>query len=89
VLCALRLKTVATRAKLRALRNITLWAADARAAGQAEGLADALEALKADMEANQEGAFLPWLQQPFVRAMLLPFSGTGALQAIGYVASGS
>jgi len=41
------------------------------------------------MEANQEGAFLPWLHQPFVRAMLLPFSGTGALQAIDYMVGGS
>lgn len=86
VLCALLLKLAATRAKVRALRNIGLNAADARAAG-ADGFANALQALQADMEANQEGAFLPWHQQPVVRAVLLPFGGSGMMQAVEFMMS--
>jgi len=39
------------------------------------------------MVANQDGAFMPWHQQPFVRAILLPFGGTGVLQALEYILS--
>jgi hypothetical protein len=85
-LCAILLKNAATKAKTRAIRNIGLNAADARAAG-AGGLADSLQALQSDMDANQEGAFLPWHQQPFVRAILLPFGGSGVLQALEVVIS--
>lgn len=86
VLCALLLKNTATKAKLRAIHNIGLNAADARSAG-ADGFADSLDALKADMEDNEEGAFMPWSQQPFVRAILLPFGGSGILQAIEFMMS--
>jgi len=85
-LCALLLKRTATEAKCRAVQNITLNAANARAAGH-DGIADSLQALQADMDANEEGAFLPWHQQPFVRAILLPFGGGGVLQAIEYMMS--
>jgi hypothetical protein len=86
VVCALLLKNVAAKAKSRAIRNIGINAADARAAG-ADGFADSLDALRSDMEDNQEGAFLPWHQQPFVRAVLLPFGGTGVLQAVEFFVS--
>ncbi len=86
VLCALLLKNAATKAKLRALRNIGLNAADARSAA-AGGFADALDTLQKDMEDNEEGAFLPWSQQPFVRAILLPFGGSGILQAVEFMMS--
>ncbi|HXQ81350.1 MAG TPA: hypothetical protein VN775_08565 [Opitutaceae bacterium] len=85
-LCALLLKRTATEAKRGAVQHIGLNAADARAAGR-DGVADALQALQADMEANEEGAFLPWHQQPFVRAVLLPFGGGGVLQAIEFLMS--
>jgi hypothetical protein len=85
-LCALLLKRAATEAKLRAVQKIGLNAANARAAGLG-GVADSLQALQADMEANEEGAFLPWHQQPFVRAILLPFGGGGVLQAIEFMMS--
>ena len=39
------------------------------------------------MEANQEGAFLPWHQQPVVRAVLLPFGGSGMMQAVEFMMS--
>ena len=85
-LCAVLLKNAATKAKRRAVRSIGLNAANARAAG-ADGLADSLDALQSDMVANQDGAFMPWHQQPFVRAILLPFGGTGVLQALEYILS--
>ncbi|HMD61167.1 MAG TPA: hypothetical protein VKG78_07030 [Opitutaceae bacterium] len=85
-LCASLLKNEATKAKLRAIRNIGLSAADAKAAG-AGGFADSLQDLQSDMEGNQEGAFLPWHQQPFVRAILLPFGGSGVLQAVEFMMS--
>jgi hypothetical protein len=81
VLCALLLKNAATQAKERGIRRVVLASVDARAAG-AEDLADAYDALRNDMEANEEGAFQPWHQQPFVKAILLPFGGTGVMQAI-------
>jgi hypothetical protein len=80
-LCALLLKNAATKAKLNALRRMALSAADARAAG-APDLADGFEALKTEMDDNLDGAFQPWHQQPFVKAILLPFGGTGIMQAI-------
>ena len=81
VLCALLLKNAASKAKERAIRRVVLASVDARAAGSAD-LADALDALRDDMEANEEGAFQPWHQQPFVKAILLPFGGTGVMQAV-------
>lgn len=81
VLCALLLKNAAGKAKDLAIRRVILASVDARAAGAAD-LADALDALRQDMEANEEGAFQPWHQQPFVKAILLPFGGTGVMQAI-------
>jgi hypothetical protein len=85
-LCAVLLKNAATKAKLRAVRNIGLNAANARAA-DSSGFADSLQALQSDMEANEAGAFMPWHQQPFVRAILLPFGGTGVLQAVEFMMS--
>ncbi len=85
-LCAVLLKNAATKAKRRALRNIGLNEADARAVG-ADDFADSLESLKSNMDANEDGAFMPWHQQPFVRAILLPFGGTGVLQALEFVLS--
>jgi hypothetical protein len=81
VLCALLLKNSASKAKDRAIRRVILASIDARAGG-ASDLAEALDALRDDMEANEEGAFQPWHQQPFVKAILLPFGGTGVMQAI-------
>ncbi len=80
-LCALLLKNAATKAKLHALRRMALSAADARAAG-APDLADGFESLKTEMEDNLDGAFQPWHQQPFVKAILLPFGGSGIMQAV-------
>jgi hypothetical protein len=85
-LCAFLLKNAAAKAKLRAVGNIGLSAADARAAG-AGAFADSLQALQSDMDANEEGAFLPWHQQPFVKAILLPFGGSGVLQAVEFMMS--
>jgi hypothetical protein len=80
-LCALLLKNAAAKAKERAVHSVALSSIDARAAG-ATDLADAFDALRQDMENNEEGAFQPWHQQPFVKAILLPFGGTGIMQAI-------
>ena len=68
-------------------RGVTAdWRGGGRAAG-AGAFADSLQALQSDMDANEEGAFLPWHQQPFVKAILLPFGGSGVLQAVEFMMS--
>jgi hypothetical protein len=84
VMCAIFLTTAAMAAKRRASRSVELYAANARAAGEAE-LAEALDKLQAAIDDNEEGAFRPWHQQPFVHALLLPFGGGGSLYLIEYL----
>jgi hypothetical protein len=84
VMCAVFLTSAAMAAKRRAGRSVELYAANARAAGEPE-LADALDKLQAAIDDNEEGAFRPWHQQPFVHALLLPFGGGGSLYLIEYL----
>jgi hypothetical protein len=81
VITALRLRKAAVDAKAGAIQNVGLAIANFRAKGE-EKIADGLMVLKQSMEDNQEGAFQPWHQQPVVRAILLPFGGTGLLQVV-------
>ena len=84
VMCAVFLTSAAMAAKRRASRSVELYAANARAARETE-LAEALDKLQAAIDDNDEGAFRPWHQQPFVHALLIPFSGGGALYLIEYL----
>lgn len=86
VCCAVKLRNAAVDAKERAVGQMAVAAAMARADGRTPR-AEALEALKALMEKNMEGAYKPWHQQPFVSAMLLPFGGSGGLGLIEYFLS--
>ena len=38
-----------------------------------------------DTENYKEGAFLPFVEHPFFKAMLLPFSGFGGLALLEYI----
>jgi hypothetical protein len=84
VCCAVLLRNAAVDAKDRAIREIARSASDARAAAQTDR-AGALDSLKELMEQDVNGAFVPWHQQPFVGALLLPFGGTGGLSLIEYL----
>ena len=88
VLCAVKLRNAAVDAKVRSIGEIARAAAAARAE-QLSDKADALESLKALMEQNMDGAYVPWHQQPFVSALLLPFGGTGGLGILEYLLSKS
>jgi hypothetical protein len=84
VCCAVRLRIHAVRAKERAIRQIATASAVARAAKETER-ADGLDSLRALMEGDVEGAYLPWHRQPFVSALLIPFGGSGGLGLIEYL----
>ena len=43
------------------------------------------ELLTADTEKYKEGAFLPFAEHPFFKAMLLPFSGFGGMAVLEYI----
>jgi len=86
IYCAVKLRLNAVDAKERAIRQISRAASEERAAKNAKR-ADALDTLKELMEKNMEGAFVPWHQQPFVSALLIPFGGSGGLGLIEYFLS--
>jgi hypothetical protein len=86
VCCAVKLRNAAVSAKERAIRQISRAASAVRAGGKPDR-ADALDSLRELMEQNRDGAFVPWHQQPFVSALLLPFGGTGGLNLIEYLLS--
>jgi hypothetical protein len=86
VCCAIMLRNKAVDAKQRALRQISRAIAEARGASlipRAEGL----EKLRDIMDENMDGAFVPWHQQPFVNALLIPFGGSGGLALVEYLLS--
>jgi hypothetical protein len=84
ILSAVTLRFAALRAKARALRRLGLHCANLRASGPAMR-ADALELLRNEVAENREGVYLPWHQQPFVSALLIPFGGTGGIQLIEFL----
>lgn len=86
VACAVKLRKAAVAAKEGAIMQIAMSASCARADGTPDK-AKALDALRKLMEENMDGAFMPWHQQPFVSAVLLPFGGTGGLGIIEYLLS--
>jgi hypothetical protein len=52
-----------------------------------DGLVQQLGRLREKIEQSEEGAFAPLSQQPVIKALLMCFSGAGALPVLNYLAS--
>jgi hypothetical protein len=52
-----------------------------------DGLVEQLRLLRDKIEHSEEGAFAPLSQQPVIKALLMCFSGAGALPVLNYLAS--
>jgi hypothetical protein len=50
------------------------------------GLRDSVEELRRRVERTREGAFAPFLSQPVVKAVMIPFGGFGGLSLLEYFA---
>jgi len=81
VLCAMVLQQLATRARGIALGRMTEYLTQARGAPEERrGYLAQLEMMLDEIRHLRRGAFLPLLQQPLVKAILVPLGSFGGLQ---------
>jgi hypothetical protein len=81
VLCATVLQQVAARARRIALERMTGFIARAHGeSGAPDGYVAQLEMMLEEIRRTRRGAFLPLLQQPLVKAILVPLGSFGGLQ---------
>jgi len=77
---AIEMQRAASRARRSALRRLGAMALRAGAGGEPKGPSvPFLQALIRSVETLREGAFVPFVEQPLVRAALIPFSSAGGL----------
>ncbi|MGH8501028.1 MAG: hypothetical protein ACREVE_00880 [Gammaproteobacteria bacterium] len=78
------LRNEAEKGRRRALDRMDHKLSGAHAADD-KGRIEQLKLLIDEIKTTQDGAFRPLSQQPFLRAMLLPFAGIGGIQALDYL----
>ena len=77
---AIEMQRAASRARRSALQRLGAMALRAGAGGDPKGPSvPFLQALIRSVETLREGAFVPFVEQPLVRAALIPFSSAGGL----------
>ena len=89
VICAVVLQHAAERARGIAVGRMTEYLMQARGESCSKGsYAPQLEMMLDEMRNTRRGAFLPFLQQPLVRAFLVPAGGLGGVQLLEYSLTG-
>jgi hypothetical protein len=80
------LRTTAERGRQRALTFLQERLSKALLRND-EKCSDQIRLIIEDVKSIQERAFAPWSQRPVLRAVLIPFGGTGLLQLLQYLAT--
>lgn len=84
--CAVRLRRKAEQFRKEALAR--MWEKQVRLAGEADGakgLARKLDLMAGQMNSIRSGAFVPFLEQPWVRASLIFLTSGGGITALQYL----
>ena len=84
--CAFALRQTTEKARNEELKRLEEKLVKARGAGDKQS-AETIQFTVEQIKAVNEGAFAPWSEQPFIRAVLVPFGGTGILTLIQYLFS--
>ncbi|MFH2000464.1 MAG: hypothetical protein ABIK28_12330, partial [Planctomycetota bacterium] len=84
LLCAVRLRRIAEKARANALGRLSIRLTMELGSRTREisGTARQIQYLMEQIRDFRKGAFSPWFQNPVVRAFLMPFGGIGALALI-------
>jgi hypothetical protein len=84
LLCAVRLRRAAERARSRALERLVARLSRRLGSTRDEDAAAArqLRQVMEEIRDQRQGAFSHWFQNPVVRAVLMPFGGVGVLALI-------
>ena len=84
--CAVALRQATEKARHNELQRLEEKLVKARGGGD-EQAAATIQLTIDQIRAVDEGAFAPWSSQPFIRAILVPFGGTGIITLIQYLFS--
>jgi len=85
IICTLLLRNAAETARSNMLRSLTRKIIEARGTDVPEHRVKHLELMKGDIQAERRGTFSSYLDQPWIKALLLPIGSYSGLQLLEYL----
>jgi len=85
IVCTLLLRKAAETARRNMLRSLARKIIEARGNDAPDHLIDHLELMKNDIRAERRGTFSSYLDQPWLKALLLPIGSYSGLQLLEYL----